>query len=128
MAYLDFGEPNFLVFADPPGQVVDVLDDGQSLGGEPQDRRTTLISLDDAHDEAAGLQPVEQASERLRPDVENLSERGLIEPFVLRQMRQDDASFDGSGCTETPAAIFCRLPTMILSPSFTPLSMTIRLP
>ena len=37
-------------------------------------------------------------------------------------------SFVGSGATGTPTAIFCRLPTMILSPSRTSLSMTTRLP
>ncbi len=48
--------------------------------------------------------------------------------FHLQTRCYASPSFAGSGCTGTPAEIFCKLPTMILSPSFTPLSMTIRLP
>src|SRR5258708_28327540 len=54
-----------------------------------------VISVGHTDDKAGGLQPIEQASERHRPDVENLSERSLIDPFVLRQMRQDNASGAG---------------------------------
>ena len=48
--------------------------------------------------------------------------------FHLQTRCYASPSFAGSGCTGNPTEIFCRLPTMILSPSFTPLSMTIRLP
>src|SRR5258705_984007 len=51
-----------------------------------------IIRVGHARDEAGRLQPVEQANERNRPDVENLSEGGLIDPFVLRELDEDSAS------------------------------------
>jgi hypothetical protein len=75
-----------------PVQVMDTLDDRQSLGGERQDMSPAVIGIRYALDEAARLQPVKQANERNGPDVENLSEGGLIGPFVLRQLYEDSAS------------------------------------
>jgi hypothetical protein len=77
---------------DPPRQAIDALDDRESLGGERQDTNAAIIGVRPAHDEAGRLQPVEQANERNWPDVENLSEGGLIGPFVLRQLYEDGAS------------------------------------
>jgi hypothetical protein len=51
-----------------------------------------IIRIRSALDEAARLQPVNQANERNWPDVENSSEGGLIGPFVLRQLHEDSAS------------------------------------
>ena len=39
-----------------------------------------------ARDEAVRLQPVEQANECYRPDVENFGECRLIAPLVLREI------------------------------------------
>jgi hypothetical protein len=57
-----------------------------------QDMSAAIIRIRYALDEAARLQPVEQANERNWPDVENSSEGGLIGPFVLRQLYEDSAS------------------------------------
>src|SRR6266446_3442172 len=54
--------------------------------------RAPVLRVRDARDEAGTLQPVEQANERNRPDVENLSEGGLIDAFVLRELDEDSAS------------------------------------
>jgi hypothetical protein len=51
-----------------------------------------IIGIRRARDEAGRLQPVEQANDRSWPDVENLSEGGLIETFVLRKVDEDSAS------------------------------------
>jgi hypothetical protein len=75
-----------------PVQVMDTFDDRQGLSGERQDMSATIIRIRYALDEAGRLQPVKQANERNWPDVENLSEGGLVEPFVLRQLDQDSAS------------------------------------
>jgi hypothetical protein len=80
------------VVAGLPVQVMDALDNRQGLGGERQDMSAAIIRIRYALDEAARLQSVKQANERNWPDVENLSEGGLIGPFVLRQMYQDSAS------------------------------------
>src|SRR5277367_4986508 len=71
---------------------MDTLDDRQSPGGERQDMSAAIIKISYALDEAGRLQPVEQANERNWPDVENLSEGGLIGPFVLCQLYEDSAS------------------------------------
>ena len=75
-----------------PVQVMDTFDDRQGLSGERQDMSAAIIRIGYALDEAARLQPVKQANERNWPDVENLSEGGLIGPFVLRQLYEDSAS------------------------------------
>jgi hypothetical protein len=75
-----------------PVQVMDTLDDRQGLGGERQDMSAAIIRIRYALDEAARLQSVKQANERNWPDVKNMSEGGLIGPFVLRQLYQDSAS------------------------------------
>jgi len=80
------------VVAGLPVQVMDTLDDRQGLGGERQDMSAAIIRISYALDEAACLQSVKQANERNWPDVENLSEGGLIGPFVLRQLYEDSAS------------------------------------
>jgi hypothetical protein len=80
------------VVAGLPVQVMDTLDDRQGLGGERQDMSAAIIGISYALDEAACLQSVKQANERNWPDVENLSEGGLIGPFVLRQLYEDSAS------------------------------------
>jgi hypothetical protein len=51
-----------------------------------------IIRIRYALDEPGRLQSVKQANERNWPDVENLSEGGLVEPFVLRQLHEDSAS------------------------------------
>jgi hypothetical protein len=58
---LALGEPSLLVLAEPSGQVVDVLDDRQGLGGERQDRGMGIIRVGRTYDEAGGLQPIQQA-------------------------------------------------------------------
>jgi hypothetical protein len=63
---------------------MDTLDDRQSLGGERQDMGATIIGIRRARDQAGRLQPVQQTNECNRPDVENMSECGLIDAFVLR--------------------------------------------
>jgi len=73
-------------------QLMDTLDERQGLSGERQDMSAPIIRIRYALDEAGRLQPVEQANERNWPDVENLSEGGLIGPFVLRQLYEDCAS------------------------------------
>jgi len=73
-------------------QLMDTLDDRQGLGGERQDMSAAIIRIRYALNEAARLQPVKQANERNWPDVENLSEGGLIGPFVLRQLYENSAS------------------------------------
>ena len=49
----------------------------------------TIIGIRHARDQAGRLQPVEQTNECNRPDVENLSECGLIDTFVLREANED---------------------------------------
>jgi hypothetical protein len=71
---------------------MDTLDDRQGLSGEHQDMSAAIIRISYALDEAGRLQPVKQANERNWPDVENLSEGGLIGPFVLRQLYENSAS------------------------------------
>src|SRR5271163_2163130 len=71
---------------------MDTLDKRQGLSGERQGMSAAIIRIRYALDEAGRLQPVEQANERNWPDVENLSEGGLIGPFVLRQLYEDSAS------------------------------------
>jgi hypothetical protein len=75
-----------------PGQIVDALDDGESLGCQHQDMSAAIIGVRHAGDESRRLQPIEQASERTRPDVETLRESHLIEPYELREMDEDSAS------------------------------------
>ena len=65
---------------------------GKGLGGERQDMSAAIIRIRYALEEAGRLQPVKQANERNWPDVENLSEGGLVGPFVLRQLYEDGAS------------------------------------
>ena len=84
------------VVAGLPVQVMDTLDDRQGLSGERQDMSAAIIRIRYAVDEAARLQPVKQANERNRPDVEKLSEGGLIGPFVLRQLYEDSASSESN--------------------------------
>jgi hypothetical protein len=78
-----------------PVQVMDTLDDRQSLSGEREDMSAAIIRIRYALDEAGRLQPVKQANECNWPDVENSSEVGLVEPFMLRELYEDSAS---SGC------------------------------
>jgi hypothetical protein len=54
-----------------------------------------IIGVGPPHDQAGRLQPVEQANERNRPDVEDASQGGLIDSFVPRQMAEDNASCAG---------------------------------
>ena len=89
---LRLGDSKMQVVEGLPVQVMDTLDDRQRLGGERQDMSAAIIRIRYALDEAARLQPVKQANERNWPDVENLSEGGLIGPFVLRQLYEDSAS------------------------------------
>jgi hypothetical protein len=89
---LRLGDSKMQVVAGLPVQVMDTLDDRQGLGGERQDMSAAIIRISYALDEAACLQSVKQANERNWPDVENLSEGGLIGPFVLRQLYEDSAS------------------------------------
>jgi hypothetical protein len=70
---------------------MDTLDDRQGLSGERQDMSSAIIRLRHALDEAGRLKPVKQANERNWPDVENLSEGGLIGPFVLGKVHEDSA-------------------------------------
>ena len=67
-----------------PVQVMDTVDDRQGLSGVREDMSAAIMRIRYALDEAGRLQPVKQANERNWPDVENLSEGGLIGPFVLR--------------------------------------------
>jgi hypothetical protein len=53
---------------------------------------SAIIRIRYALDESGRLQSVKVANERNWPDVENLSEGGLVEPFVLRQLHEDSAS------------------------------------
>jgi hypothetical protein len=53
---------------------------------------SAIIRIRYALDEPGRLQSVKVANERNWPDVENLSEGGLVEPFVLRQLHEDSAS------------------------------------
>ena len=80
------------VVAGLPVQVMDTLDDRQGLGGERQDMSAAIIRISYALDEAACLQSVKQANERNWPDVENLSEGGLIGPFGSWRPGQFDLS------------------------------------
>ena len=75
-----------------PVQGVDTLDDRQGFGSERQDMSAAIIRIGYALDETGRLQPVQQANERNWPDVENLSEGGLVAPFMLRQLHEDSAS------------------------------------
>ena len=78
-----------------PVQVMDTVDDRQGLSGVREDMSAAIMRIRYALDEAGRLQPVKQANERNWPDVENLSEGGLVEPFVLRQLHKDGASSGG---------------------------------
>ena len=89
---LRLGDSKMQVVAGLPVQVMDTLDDRQGLGGERQDMSAAIIRISYALDEAACLQSVKQANERNWPDVENLSEGGLIGPFMLRQLYENRAS------------------------------------
>ena len=80
------------VVAGLPVQLMDTLDDRQGFSGERQNMSAAIIRIRYALDEATRLQPVKQANERNWPDVENLSEGGLIGPFVLRQLYEHSAS------------------------------------
>jgi hypothetical protein len=71
---------------------MDTLDDRQGLGCERKDMSAAIIRIRYALDEPGRLQPVKQANERNWPDVENLSEGGLIGPFVLGKVHEDSAS------------------------------------
>jgi hypothetical protein len=51
-----------------------------------------IIAIRHACDESGRFQPVEQASERTWPDVENLSEGRLIEPYELCELDEDGVS------------------------------------
>lgn len=51
-----------------------------------------IIGVRHPCDETCRLQPIEQADERHRRDVENLSEGGLIDAVVPREMKEDRAS------------------------------------
>jgi hypothetical protein len=75
-----------------PVQVLDTLDDRQGLSGQRQDMSAAIIRIRYALDEPGRLQSIKQANERNWPDVENLSEGSLVEPFVLRQLYEDTAS------------------------------------
>ena len=75
-----------------PVQGVDTLDDRQGFGSERQDMSAAIIRIGYALDETGRLQPVKQANERNWPDVENLSEGGLVAPLVFRQLHEDSAS------------------------------------
>jgi hypothetical protein len=71
---------------------MDTFDDRRGLSGERQDMSAAIIWIRYALDEAGRLQPVKQANERNWPDVDNSSEGGLVQPFVLRQLYEDSAS------------------------------------
>ncbi len=71
---------------------MDTLDERQGLSGERQDMSAAIIRIGYALHKRGRLQPVEQTNERNWPDVENLSEGGLIGPFVLRQLYENSAS------------------------------------
>jgi hypothetical protein len=73
-------------------QLMDTLDERQGLSGERQDMSAAIIRIRYALHEAGRLQAVKQANERNWPDVQNLSEGGLIGPFVLRQLYENSAS------------------------------------
>jgi hypothetical protein len=65
---------------------------GKALAVSGQEMSAAIIRIRHASDEAGRLQPVEQANQRSWPDVENLSEGGLIEHFMLREVDEDGAS------------------------------------
>src|ERR1700722_3419352 len=88
---LRLGDSKMQVVTGLSVELMDTLDDRQGLSGERQDMSAAIIRIRYALDEAGRLQPVEQANERNWPDVENLSEGGLIGPFVLRQLYEDSA-------------------------------------
>jgi hypothetical protein len=51
-----------------------------------------IIGIGYARKEAGRLQPVDEANERARPDIENLREASLVEPYEPREMDEDKAS------------------------------------
>jgi hypothetical protein len=59
-----------------------------------------------ARNEAVRLQPIKQTNECYRPDFEDFSECGLIDPFVLREIDENSASC--AGHARKPRAHFSR--------------------
>jgi hypothetical protein len=51
-----------------------------------------IIGIGYTRKEAGHLQPVDEANECARPDVENLRKSGLVEPYEPREMDEDGAS------------------------------------
>ena len=71
---------------------MDTLDDRQGLSGQRQDMSAAIVRVRHTLDQTSRLQSVEQANEGNWPDVENLRDSGLIEPFVVRQVDENSVS------------------------------------
>ena len=71
---------------------MDALDDRQGLRGQRQHMTAAVIRIRQARHEAVVFQAVEQANQRDGPDVKDLSEGGLIEAFMLREVDDDGTS------------------------------------
>ena len=51
-----------------------------------------IIGIRHARDEAGSFQPIDEADECARPDIESLREASLVEPREPREMDEDEAS------------------------------------
>ena len=61
---------------------------GCAAGGEPQQAHAAVPAMEQPLDQPRLLQPVEDAGERDRLDLEELGQRALLDALVARQMRQ----------------------------------------
>jgi len=51
-----------------------------------------IIGIGHARNEAGRFQPVDEANERARPDIESLREASLVEPYEPCELDEDKAS------------------------------------
>jgi hypothetical protein len=71
---LDIGNPKLRLVIDPPCQLIDTLDHWKRSGGEGEDVSLGVPRVRYACDETQAFQPVEQAKERRRLDIEGSGE------------------------------------------------------